>query len=182
MRVVLIHGKDTDPSKKWYPWLGEEVRKAGFEFIAPILPHANEPIMAEWLMEINKTNPDKDTILIGHSRGGVAILRWLEKQLIPRNIRRVILIAANGGRKEDKVISSESNNGFYTEKGFDFETIKTGCSDFVVIHSHDDNWVPFSAGEINAAGLKAKFIQLDNYGHFGQATESIPELIPEILR
>jgi len=181
MRVVLIHGKDTDPTKKWYPWLGEEVRKAGFEFIAPILPHANEPIMAEWLMEINKTNPDKDTILIGHSRGGVAILRWLEKQVISKNIKKVILVATNSGRTEDKVITRESNNGFYTEKGFDFETIRAGCKDFVVIHSRDDNWVPFSAGEMNAAGLNAKFIKLDKYGHFGQATSSIPELIQEVL-
>ena len=26
-RVVLMHGKDVDPTKKWYPWLSEQMKK-----------------------------------------------------------------------------------------------------------------------------------------------------------
>jgi hypothetical protein len=37
MKIVLMHGKDTDPSKKWYLWFAREVQKLGAEFIAPIL-------------------------------------------------------------------------------------------------------------------------------------------------
>jgi len=182
MKVVLIHGKDTDPSKKWYPWLGKEVKKNGYDFIAPILPISSDPVIIDWLAEIDKTKPNLETILIGHSRGGVAVMRWLERQSPDVRIFRVILVATNSGRIKDKAIPSESNYGFYTDNGYDFNKIKSHCNDFVVLHSKDDAWVPFLAGETNAAGLSAKFLQFDNYGHFGKNFDSVPELLQEVLR
>ena len=182
MKIVLIHGKDTDPSQKWYPWLGKEAKKMGYDFLVPFLPKSSDPIMNEWLAEVDKTKPDKNTILIGHSRGGVAIMRWLEQQPPNLKVKKVILVATNSGRLKDKAIAKESNYGFYTEKGYDFEKIKTHCSDFVVLHSRDDHWVPFSSGEINAAGLSARFIKFDDYGHFGKTVLEIPELLEEIIK
>jgi uncharacterized protein len=180
MKVVLIHGKDTDPSKKWYPWLRAEVAKIGYEFVAPVLPKSDNPVIEEWLDEIQKVKPDEQTILIGHSRGGVAIMRWLERQETRVRIKKVILVATNSGTVSDRTILAESNHGFYSESGYDFEKIKTHCSDFVVLHSKDDAWVPFSAGEKNAAGLSARFLQFDTYGHFGTSVPQIPELLKEI--
>lgn len=181
MKVVLIHGKDTDPSQKWYPWLGEEVQKLGYKYVAPVLPKAADPIMDEWLAEIDKTNPDESTILVGHSRGGVAILRWLERQPAGKRVRKVILVAVNSGRLNDKAVPNESNHGFYTEEGYDFEKIKTHCDEFVVFHSKDDQWVPFSHGEVNTKGLSAKFLQFSDYGHFGKGVDKMPELLQEII-
>jgi len=182
MKIVLIHGKDTDPSKKWYPWLGKELKKTGDEFIAPVLPNSANPIMADWLSEIDKTDPDENTILIGHSRGGVTIMRWLEGQSPEKKVKRVVLVATNSGRLEDITVHNETNYGFYTNGGYDFKKIKSHYNDFVVFHSKDDKWVPFSAGKINATGLSAHFHQFDNYGHFGQGIDEIPELLEEILR
>ena len=182
MKVVLIHGKDTDPSQKWYPWLGGEIKKMGYKFIAPILPNPKDPTMSDWLAEIEKTNPDENTILIGHSRGGVAVMRWLEKQQPNKQVKKVVLVATNSGRLKDKAIPNESNYGFYTDGGYDFEKIKLHCHDFVVLHSRDDKWAPFSAGEINAAGLSARFLKFENYGHFGKGVNEIPELLEEIIK
>ncbi|MCX6795204.1 MAG: alpha/beta hydrolase [Candidatus Falkowbacteria bacterium] len=181
MKIVLIHGKNTDPTEKWYPWLKEEVIKNGFDFIAPILPRPEDPVMDEWLVEIDKTNPEDDTILIGHSRGGVAVLRWLEKQKEIIKVRKVILVATNSGRLRDKPIANETNYGFYTEEGYDFKKIKNHCREFIVLHSQDDPWVPFSAGQFNAQGLSAKFLKFENYEHFGAKTKKIPELLEEII-
>lgn len=181
MKIVLIHGKNTDPTKKWYPWLKEEAKNNKIDFIAPILPHSNDPIMDEWLAKIDDSKPDEDTIMVGHSRGGVAILRWLEKQEPKIKVKKVILVATNSGRLCDKPIASETNYGFYTKEGYDFEKIKNHCSDFVVFHSKDDPWVPFSAGENNAQGLSAKFLQFENYQHFGEKFNRIPELLQEII-
>jgi uncharacterized protein len=182
MKIILIHGKDTDPSQKWYPWLGEELKKRGHTFIAPALPNSSEPLMSEWLLEIDKTNPDESTVLIGHSRGGVAIMRWLERQAPERKIAKLILVATNSGKWEDKAIPNESNYGFYTKTGYDFDKIKSHCHNFVVFHSRDDQWVPFAHGEANAKGLSAKFLRFDHYGHFGKMAASIPELLEEVLR
>lgn len=182
MKIVLIHGKNTDPNQKWYPWFSEEIAKINYEFVAPVLPKADDPIMDEWLAEIDKTKPDKETILVGHSRGGVAIMRWLEKQKSEKRVKKVILVATNSGRLKDKAIPSESNYGFYTEKGYDFEKIKSHCDNFVVLHSRDDKWVPFSAGETNAIGLSARFLQFDDCGHFGKGVNEIPELLEETIK
>lgn len=182
MKVVLIHGKDTDPSQKWYPWFGDEVKKMGYEFVAPVLPRAADPIMEEWLAAINKVEPDEDTIFVGHSRGGVAIMRWLEKQRPGKKVKKVILVATNSGRLKDKAVPSESNYGFYTNEGYNFEKIKSHCNDFVILHSRDDKWVPFSAGETNAIGLSARFLKFDDHGHFGKGVNEIPELLEETIK
>lgn len=176
-----MHGKDTDPSQKWYPWFGEEVERMDYEFVAPVLPNASDPVIDEWLAELDKTNPDDETILVGHSRGGVAILRWLERQPADVQVKKVILVATNSGDSA-KRNKTENNKGFFTETGYDFEKIKSHCDDFVVLHSKDDKWVPFSAGEENAAGLSARFLQSDEYGHFGRGVDEIPELLEETIK
>ena len=182
MKVVLAHGKDTDPSQKWYPWFGEEVKRLGYEYIAPAFPKASEPVMDEWLAEIDKTKPDENTILVGHSRGGVAILRWLERQPVEKQVKKVILVATNSGRLSDKAIPSESNYDFYTKNGYDFKKIRTHCNNFIVLHSRDDQWVPFSHGEITAEVLSANFLQFNGRGHFGKEVGEIPELLREVIK
>jgi len=181
MKVVLIHGKNSNPSEKWYPWLIQELRKRNIEVIAPELPKPNDPVMDEWLKEIDKTKPDNNTILIGHSRGGGAILKWLEHLEQNKKIKKVILVATISGLLKDKAIPSETNYGFYSEKGFDYEKIKSHCNDFVVMHSKDDEWVPFESGIKNANELNAKFLVFENRNHFGiKTTPEFPELLQEI--
>lgn len=180
-KVVLMHGKNTSPNEKWYPWFAKEIKKRGIEFIAPKLLEADDPEINAWMTELDKTNPDKNTILVGHSRGGVAILRWLEKLPKGKKIKKVILISVNSGSSE-KRNKTENNKGFFTKEGYDFEKIKSHCSNFVVIHSKDDKWVPFEAGEKNAKGLGAEFKVYENKGHFGiKESPQIPELLEEII-
>lgn len=180
MKVILMHGKDTDPSKKWYPWLAQEIKKMGIDFLAPKLPNSDDPEINTWLLELEKIQPDEETILIGHSRGGVAILRYLEKLPEDKKIKKVILVATNSG-SSFKRNKTENNKGFFTENGYDFEKIKLHCNDFVVLHSKDDQWVPFESGVENSKGLNAKFLEFNNRGHFGKGIKDIPELLNEII-
>ena len=179
MKVILMHGKDTDPSKKWYPWLSKEMKKLGVKFLAPTLPNPSNPSFDEWIRELEKANPDQDTILIGHSRGGVTILRWLERLPLNEKVRKVILIAANSGHLK-KIDRTDKVNGFFTEQGYNFEKIKSHCDNFVILHSRDDEWVSFEAGEENARGLNAKFLRFNDRGHFGKKINAVPELLNEI--
>lgn len=180
--VILIHGKDADPSLKWYPWLRKEVEKSGITFFAPKLPKADDPVLDEWLEKIDNLNPDENSILIGHSRGGVAILRWLEKQPENLKVKKVILVAANNPAVIEKN-QKKDTHGFYELGEYNFEKIKKHCDNFVVLHSRDDEWVPFLAGEENAKGLNAKFFKFKDRGHFGKKLpkQEIPELLAEIL-
>ncbi|KKU91072.1 MAG: hypothetical protein UY23_C0004G0017 [Candidatus Jorgensenbacteria bacterium GW2011_GWA1_48_11] len=149
------------------------------EFLAPELPNPEDPEIGKWLAELDKTQPDNDTILVGHSRGGVAILRWLEKLPEGKRVKKVILVGTNSG-KSGKMDRTENNMGFYSNEGYDFKRIKSHCDDFVIFHSKDDQWVPFEAGEENAKGLGAKFFKFEDKGHFGKGVGDIPELMKEI--
>lgn len=110
----------------------------------------------------------------------MAILRWLEKQPANQKVKKVILMATNSGLESNRTIKSETNYGFYTEKGYDFEKIKNHCDNFVVMHSKDDPWVPFEQGVENTKGLNAKFLEFDHYKHFGTGLNKIPELLKEV--
>ena len=176
-----MHGKDATPRDKWYPWFGEQVKRLGHEYIAPELPNPSEPIFDEWIEGLDSCKPDEDTILIGHSRGGAAVMRWLEMQPPEVRVRKVILVAANSGRIEANLPPNESKKGFYNKNGYNFEKIKSHCDDFVVFHSTDDKWVPYTSGEENTAGLSARFMSYTDKGHFGKAIGEFPELLEELL-
>lgn len=176
-----MHGKDADPTQKWYPWLAKEAAARHVKFSSPALPHANEPFIEEWKAKLDNLRPGQDAVLIGHSRGGVAVLRWLEEQPKELQVLRVILVAVNSGLSGHLAIPGETNHGFYTEEGYDFAKIRQHCSDFVVLHSRDDQWVPYAHGVENAEGLRAKLLSFEDHGHFGKSTDAIPELLELIL-
>jgi hypothetical protein len=180
--VILIHGKDTDPTKKWYPWLSNEMKDRGIKCSIPKLPRPDNPVLSEWLSEIDKLKPNKESVLVGHSRGGIAILRWLEQQPQNEKVKKVILIATSNPsihRKNQNV----NSHGFYEEGPYDFNKIKSHCNKFVVLHSKDDRTVEFASGRMNAQKLDAKFLVFENLGHFGSKLPKpeIPELLDEIL-
>ncbi len=181
MNILLFHGKDADPTMKWYPWFIESMREIGIDCIAPALPNTADPLLSEWVASINAIQPTEESVLIGHSRGGVAILRWLETLAEGRKVKAVILIATNSGYNE-KISSTENSKSFFSEHGYDFTKIKQHCDTFIVFHSRDDLRVPFEAGEENAQGLDAEFLQFDGRGHFGKMIHDIPELIDEIKK
>jgi len=177
MNVVLMHGKNTDPSQKWYPWLASEMSARHVPYHAPTLPNTDEPFIDEWKSALNDSHPGQDTILIGHSRGGVAILRWLEDQPESSKVKRVILIAANSGLSKNRTIPDETNHGFYTDRGYDFAKIRSHCEEFFVLHSKDDQWVPYAHGIENSESLHAELLTFEDRGHFGKGVNEIPELL-----
>ena len=42
-----MHGKDASPEDKWYPWFREVCEENGWEYQAPVLPKADEPVFSE---------------------------------------------------------------------------------------------------------------------------------------
>ncbi len=174
-----MHGKDADPSHKWYPWFATEMQTRNIAFEAPTLPETNNPDCDAWVEALDAMQPDDNTILVGHSRGGVAILRWLETLPTSRRVRKVILVATNSGKLAMNS-QTTSNRNFFTEKGYDFAAIREHCNDFIVLHSQDDQTVSFDAGKENAQGLDARFHAFDDRGHFGKKILTIPELLEEI--
>jgi superfamily II DNA/RNA helicase len=119
--------------------------------------------MEKWVEEIKKLEPDENTILIGHSRGGVATLKYLEKS--KKKIKQAILVATN-------------NSGFE----YDFAKINKSCSNFVILHSKDDNVVPYEDGVYISEKTSGLLLSFEDKIHFGNSSKTfeIPEILEQI--
>lgn len=169
-----MHGKDKQSGDVWYPWLKTELLDRGIRCDIPDLPNAESPKLDEWLAVLDSLHPTEESILVGHSRGGMAILRWLETR--KTKVGKVVLVAANSANIED------ATKGDFYSGPYDFSAIRAYCTDFVVMHSKDDEWVPYAAGLENANGLGAKLISFDDRNHFGKQSDgSIMATFPELL-
>jgi len=67
----------------------------GLEVVLPKMPDTENPVIENWVKELEEVVevPDKDTILVGHSIGCQAILRYLEKLHPTKRVGGVVFIA-----------------------------------------------------------------------------------------
>jgi len=85
MQAMIITGNgNTEISENWYLYVKRRLERLGIKVIAKTMP---DPYLARkeyWLpfIEMNLEGKDEETILIGHSSGAVAILKYLEKHKI----------------------------------------------------------------------------------------------------
>jgi serine hydrolase len=86
-RLILIPRVSGTPQSDWYPWLQRQLQTSApdlFEpVLAPAMPHPHEPIIEEWVGKVAAVAGDDPkeiarTILVGHSIGCQAALRYLE--------------------------------------------------------------------------------------------------------
>ena len=139
-------------------------------------------------IEKGKMSADEKKKILSHLKGTTKLEDLKDSDLIIEaifeniKVKKVILVAANNPAVSEKN-QAKDTHGFYELGNYNFEKIKKHCESFVVLHSEDDEWVPFLAGEENAKGLDAKFLKYKDRGHFGSKLPKpeIPELLDEIL-
>lgn len=178
MRITIIHGFNATPESHFYPWLADQLRAKGYEVRVPELPLTTDSeIEAEALMEIMHekigmlTNND---IVMGHSLSAVLALRYLEYVELKSTPRAFILVAA-----PYRVTSAQMQGLFMTDLDFDVVPWKAG--EFFVVHSPDDEMVPFDHAEKWAEVLKAKLIDQSGNDHYmGKEYPILVEVIEEI--
>lgn len=185
MRVILIHGYNSSPDENFHPWLADELRSRGFEVLIPRLPLVEEPNVLECIQAVVTAagRLDDQTIILGHSLGGVLALRYLEVAEAVSTPRAVILVGVPWFIRNEKV-----KTFFLSE--FDFEVVMWKAKEFAVIHSHDDQIVPFDHAQKYAKMLGAELIAADGDDHYiGQRypilletvlkkAEALPEITP----
>jgi len=79
--IVIAHGYSMTPAQHWYPWLAEGLTADGHRVVVPPLPDPGAPDPDAWhkaLLAATDAAP-ADTVLVGHSLGGISILRLLHQ-------------------------------------------------------------------------------------------------------
>lgn len=165
-KVIFVHGYHSSPKKLKYQLVAKELKKLGVDFIIPQFPGKDHPQSSKWLEIINKQvkSANKPVVLVGHSLGTRAILLYLDKY--NQKVDRVILIAAfnNEIEKNGKMARGRLSNFF--QYHLDIKKITKLARKFIVVHSEDDDLIPYRQGVGIAKELGAKLITYKDKGHF----------------
>ena len=184
-KVFIVHGFGGMPNGGWIPWLMKELAQKRIFACALAMPDSKKPTVLKWTDEIShaiNNATEDEIILVGHSLGATAVLKYLENKTDDRKIACAILVS--GLISPLELENPQSNYRMidsFVVPELDFEKIKNKVGKFIVVHSTDDPAVPFSHGEKISKALGCNFIKLEKGGHFFILSEPICYEFPELL-
>ncbi len=184
-RAFLIHGWSGLPDSGWRPWLKRELEARGWLVESLAMPDTDNPRIETWVPFLAAAVgvPDEETILVGHSIGCQAILRYLADASEGQRIGAVYFVAgwftlSNIKSEEDQVIAKP-----WLETPINFDNVKRAANRIVAIFSDNDPFVPLVNEQTVREKLGAKTIILKKMGHIGEddGVTELPVLLDEIL-
>lgn len=163
--AFIFHGTEGYPEENWFPWLKKELEQKDCKVFVTQFP--SPPVVpakiAEWFEVLKgyEQNINANTILIGHSLGGIFTLRILEKIEAP--VKAAIFIGTPIGVKP--ILNYDRDKAF-SGFSFDWDEIKNKAKHFVVYQSDNDPYVGVENGKELARKLGVKLSFIPNAGHF----------------
>ncbi len=179
-KVYIVHGWDGSPDEPLFVWLDKNLSSRGYEVKRLSMLNPETPVIEEWISKLKEEiNPDNNTILVGHSVGCQAVMRYLETQDETMRIGGMLLLAP-WMQLDQTTIEEEGEEVVelarpWMETPINFEKVKTISPKIIAIFSDNDVFVPISEEAFFAEKLGAKTIMEHEKGHFSPA-ENISEL------
>lgn len=166
----------SDKHQMWFSWLKTQLEKAGIEVIAEDYPDSYLCRSKYWLPYIKKLGADKNTILIGHSTGAIAAMRFTESNKILGSI----LV---GGYYTDLNDEDEKASGYFDELWL-WKKIEQNQKWIIQFHSTDDPWISNQEAHTVHDMLNTELHEFNDRGHFGvdRPYEEFPELLDALLK
>uniref|UniRef100_V9LEH3 Putative hydrolase RBBP9-like protein n=1 Tax=Callorhinchus milii TaxID=7868 RepID=V9LEH3_CALMI len=167
--IVPGNGGGHVEDSNWYGWVNKKLNQVpDFQCLLKNMP---DPITAKekiWLpfME-EKLQCDGQTIIIGHSSGAVAAMRYAE-------IHKVYAIVLISAYTSDLGDDNERESGYFN-RPWQWEKIRSNCSKIVQFGSTDDPFLPWAEQQEVADCLGAELHKYADQGHFQNQT--FPHLV-----
>ena len=172
MKTIILPGNgNTDITENWFPHVKSELQKLGLIVIAENMPDSDLARKEYWIPFIKEKLASEDTILIGHSSGAVAILKYLEEN----KCKLAILV---GACHTDLGDEREKKSGYFNDP-WQWDKIKTNAGKIVLFASRNDPYIPISEALFIKDKLEPEYHEYTDEGHFGadiNKTE-FPEII-----
>lgn len=179
-RVFIVHGYKSYPTDCWFPWLKKELVKRGYKVFVPPMPKPAHPKKNEWIrkIKISVRKPDKNTYLVGHSLGAIAILHYLES--LPKNQKIGGMISVGGRFISNKKKKTVEN---FFHPPLRWQTIRKRCRFFTGIYSKNDPLVSLKNAYLMRKKLSAILILEKNKGHFSRNDNvfKLPVVLKELV-
>jgi len=156
--ILILHGFESNSREHWFLKAKELFQKEGFQVFVPDMPETFFPKKEDWVKTIEGFHPDDNWILIGHSLGGVAILKYLEKAEKP--IGHTVLLSVPFNAMKFGAIEN------FFESGFNWQKIKANCKHFDIVNEDADPVIPIEHGKNFVKNLNGKLHILHGFTHF----------------
>lgn len=166
MKIIFIHGNGSMRwSYAWTPWLKAELDKLGVANIFETFPDSIIARAQYWLPFLkDNLQADEQTILVGHSSGATASLRYAENNKILGSV----LIGPSITDLNDDL---EKQSGYFNEP-WQWDKIKANQKFIGLFYSTDDPYIPASEFEEIKNRLMPETFAFTNRGHFMDSTFS----------
>lgn len=172
-KFILIHGNGGSNSNDvWLPYVQRELEAAGFEVINRSFPDPDKARAEYWLPFIEELGADSNTVIIGHSSGAVAAMRYAETHQLFGSV----LV---GACYTDLGEPSEKVSGYY-HAPWDWEAIKSNQRWILQYASPADPFIPISEPRYIQKKLGSRYYELAKRGHFQD--NEFPELIDALRK
>lgn len=148
----------------------------GYDVLLFNMPNSNNAKYLEWKIWFEKFIQllDENIIFVGHSLGGIFLVKYLSEISYPKKIRATLLIAPPAS-----AATEESLADFVT--GEDLSKFNDQGGRITMYFSSDDQIVPVSHMVSYQRQLPSvEFKVFDGRGHFNQ--EQFPELVDDIKK
>jgi predicted alpha/beta hydrolase family esterase len=172
-KVILIHGNGgCTGADAWLPSVERELSALGLAVTNRTFPDNVKARAQYWLPFLESLGADEHTILVGHSSGAVAALRYAETHRLYGSI----LV---GVCHTDLGDSGEAASGYY-DVPWQWQRIRGNQNWIAIFNSSDDPHIPIAEARFVAGQLKCSYFEASDRGHFTQA--DMPEVADFVRR
>jgi len=188
--AIILHGRpsktdyysperDNQSDSHWISWLQRQLMRRDIFAATPEMPLSYAPDYNIWKKEFERYDIIPDTILVGHSRGGGFIVRWLSEH--PKvKVGKVVLVAPS-------LIPFSKAKGEVELLDFKIDPrIVNRTKGITIFDSSNDSKLIRDSAKLlikEVEGIQCR--EFKNYGHFcfgDMKTHEFPELLEEVLR
>jgi len=173
IKVVIAPGNGgAKPTDNWFPYVKSELEKDGITVVVREFPDSHLARESYWIPFLkNDLKVDENTILVGHSSGAIAAMRYAEKNKILGSI----LV---GTYYTDLGMETEKISGYF-DRPWQWEAIQRNQKWIAVFASTDDPWIPIEEPRFLQQKLKLDYHEYTDKGHFGG--DYYKPLFPELV-
>jgi len=173
-KAIFIHGNGgCTAADLWLPWLEREVRTLGVDVINHTFPDNVKARASVWLPYLESLDADQNTILVGHSSGAVAAMRYAETHKLLGSVLVSVCHTDLGD-------AFEAASGYYREP-WHWPRIRENQQWIGIFHSTDDPLIPIAEARYVATQLKGSYFEFKDRGHFTDSRE-FPEALDFLKR
>ncbi len=173
-KVIFVPGNGggrTDDN--FFPYLKKGLEQLGCQVVVSEFPDPKLARRSYWISFLKSLGANENTILIGHSSGALAAMRYAEDHQILGSV----LV---GPCMTDLGVESEKVSGYYDDP-WQWEKIKKNQKFIIQFSSPSDPYIPIAESREVAKNLAADYHELPDRGHF-YPTEEFPEVIEALKK